>query len=221
MSRPCRVLGCTGLASDFGHYCPGHKRTLRRHGHPEQRGVTKAELAPYVVLVRLRIEKNADNAVWRLAEERWRVVVDHARGIVADARLGRPGFGFERRAAEEVVKVAQQVEARAIMETAFGLYLQQDADPRRFRSDDAFRRQLVRRVRGLAEGNARRWGDPATGRTKRAYDELPPRAAASMGRWLVEAFGGIGLHLARLEARDREAERARNHELGAALEELI
>jgi hypothetical protein len=221
MSRPCRVLGCTGHATQFGNWCPAHKSAMRRHGHPEQRAVGKAELKPFVARVRRRIEKNAESPVWHHAEERWRAVIEHARGIVAEAARGVPGFGYERRAAEEVVKLSDEVEARVVMETAFGLYLQQAADPRRFRSDEAFRFQLVRRIRGLAESNTRQWGDPVLGRSRRALGELPPRAASTLARWLVEAFGSIGLYLARLEDRDREVERARAADFDAALKDLI
>lgn len=221
MAKECRVAGCRAHTTSFGNYCPSHKSALRRHGHPEQDAVTKAELKPYIALVRRRIEKNAESTVWQHCETRWLAVVDHARGIVAEAEHGRPGFGFERRAAEEVLKLAGAVEARSVVEVVFALYLMQDADPRRFRSDEAFRFQLARRVRGLVEGNACSWVDPASGRAKRAYVELSPRAAKSLSRWLVEAFGGIGLHLARMEQQDREAEQARRKDLGEALKELV
>lgn len=220
MANICRAPGCTAHTTSYGHYCPTHKSTLRRHGHPEQRAVTKAELKPFVRAVRRRIEKNAESAVWSHCEARWQAILDHARGIMAEAERGRAGFSFERRAAAEILKLSTGVDARAVMETVFALYLLQDVDPRRFRSDDAFRAQLVRRVRGLAEGNARSWVDPATGKSKRAYVELTPKASASLSSWLVEALGGIGLHLARLQERDREAERAQAQELGKALEEL-
>lgn len=221
MAKVCRVAGCRAHTTSFGNYCPSHKSALRRHGHPEQDAVTKAELKPYVTLVRRRIEKNPESTVWQHCETRWRAVADHARGIMAEAERGQPGFGFERRAAEEVLRLDGTVDSRSVVEVIFALYLMQDADSRRFRSDDAFRFQLVRRVRGLVEGNARSWVDPASGRAKRAYVELPPRAAKSLASWLVDAFGGIGLHLARLEQRDREAEQARNKDLGEALKELI
>lgn len=220
MATICRAPGCTAHTTSFGYYCPAHKSTLRRHGHPEQQAITKAELKPFIAAVRRRVEKNAENAVWSHAEARWQVVVDHARGLVAEAESGRAGSSVERRAASEVLRLAADVDARAVMEAVFAMYLLQEADPRRFRSDDAFRAQLVRRVRGLVEANARSWVAPGTGKAKRAYVELAPRAAMNLARWLVDAFGGIGLHLARMEARDREAERARIEELGMALAEL-
>jgi hypothetical protein len=67
----------------------------------------------------------------------------------------------------------------------------------------------VRRTRGLSDVNAGSWFDAATGKTKRAYCELTPRASAVLGHWLADAFGGSGLHLAKLEKDEREGLNAR------------
>ena len=99
MSRPCRVYGCAGHASRFGLYCPAHKSALRRHGHPEQDAITKAELKPYVAQVRRRVARNAENATWSHCEARWRAIVDLARGIIAEAERGQAGNRHERSAA--------------------------------------------------------------------------------------------------------------------------
>ena len=70
------------------------------------------------------------------------------------------------------------------------VYVMQELDPRRFRSDPGFRFQLVRRVRALADVNAgQRWDDKAE-KVRRVYRELTPRAVATMGQWLAEALAG-------------------------------
>jgi hypothetical protein len=100
------------------------------------------------------------------------------------------GNSSERIAAREVVKLAEHVEPREVVETVLAMFLLEQDQPRRFRSDPAFRTQLVRRTRGLSEVNAGTWYDAATGKTKRAYKELAPRANAVLGQWLAELFGG-------------------------------
>lgn len=199
-------------------YCPAHKSALRRHGHPEQDAITKAELKPYVAQVRRRVASNAENATWGHCEARWRDIVDLARGIIAEAECGRAGNRHERSAAAEVVRLGAAIEAAEIMETVFALYLLQEAEPCRFRSDDAFLTQLVRRLRGLVEANAEVWTNKVTGQTKRAYRELAPRAAMIMARWVVSALGGV--HLARLEARDKAEQQASRQELAEAMRDL-
>jgi hypothetical protein len=220
MIRPCRVLGCGAHTTRYGNFCPTHKSNLRRHGHAEQTAVTKAELAPLVALVRRRIEKNADNATWTHSEARWQAVVDHAQGIVAKAQRGVPGNRYERTAAREVAVLGGAVTPRAIIETTFAVYLLQEHDPRRLRSDEAFRAQLVRRLRGLTEANMDEWKGSAGGRSKRAQRDIPPKATIIMAQWISEALGGVGVHLSRLEARDREERVARAAGLAEAMREL-
>jgi hypothetical protein len=108
-----------------------------------------------------------------------------------------------------------------VVETALAMFMLQELEPRRFRSDEAFRTQLVRRVRGLTEVNAGEYYDHASGKTKRAYRELTPRATAVLGLWLAEAFGGAGLHLARLELTEWEKKNEERRELHKALSELV
>jgi hypothetical protein len=77
----------------------------------------------------------------------------------------------EVQACDAIVKVAESVEAAAVVETALAMYVMLEMAPRRFLSDDAFRFQLVRRIRGLTEVNAGEWYGHKTGKTKRAYKD--------------------------------------------------
>ncbi|ACA20669.1 hypothetical protein M446_6406 [Methylobacterium sp. 4-46] len=218
--RDCRAPGCGARTTRYGVYCTTHKSRYRRHGHPEQRAITKADLNPYLKRVRKRIKKNSDNPLWAHCEDLWNELVSHAKGIVTTYRGGQPTYRHERIAADEVVKLFAHVESREVIETVFAMFLLEDHQPRRFRSDGAFRFQLVRRLRGLTETNAGTWVDPSTGRTKRAYHELSPRAAEVFARWVMKALGGVGAYLAKLE-RDEEDERQRRvndmHEAMSAL----
>ena len=85
--RHCRVPGCAASATRWGTLCSTHKSRQRRHGHPMQRGVTKAELAPYLAIVRQRKTRNPDSRLWANIEARWRALVDHCRGVLAAYRM--------------------------------------------------------------------------------------------------------------------------------------
>ena len=97
--------------------------------------------------------------------------------------------GWEVKACASVVKIAENVEADVVVETALGMYVMLEMDPRRFLSDEAFRFQLVRRIRGLTEVDAGVWWDHKTGRNKKAYRDLSPRSMQIMGDLLVKTFG--------------------------------
>lgn len=221
MTRTCRAPGCGEPASTrFSLYCRAHKTRLRRHGAIDQEGVTEAALGPYRRLVRARVKRNETSPLWAQLEDRWATVVNHAKGIVAAHERGETGYSHERKAAHEVIKVAGDVEAKAVVETALALFLMEGEQPRRFRSDAAFRWQMVRRVRGLTDLNAGTFYDHESGKVKRVYKDLTPRAVAVMGQWLADAFGGAGMHLAKMEERDREKAVSARQEMHQALEEL-
>lgn len=221
MSRTCRAPGCTEpAATRFSLYCKAHKVRLRRHGAVDQKGITEAALASYRRLVRARIEKNPTSPLWGQLAGRWQTVVEHAHGIQAAHERGQTGYVFERKAAQEVLKLASDVEPSMIVETALAMYLLEADQPRRFRSDAAFRAQLVRRVRGLTDMNVGSFWDDEVGKVKRVYKDLPPRAVVVMAGWLTEAFGGAGAHLAKLEQQDRQEQESERQDIRRALEEL-
>jgi hypothetical protein len=126
----------------------------------------------------------------------------------------------ERIAAQELQKLFDAVVPRVIVETTLALFIMQELQPRRFKSDRAFRTQLVRRVRGLTDLNAGSWFDHRSGKTKRAYKELTPRAASVLGQWLAHAFGGVGLHLAGLEQTEAERKQTELQAVREALNQL-
>jgi len=190
---------------------------LRRHGHPQQNAIGKAELKPYVASVQRRIANNADNATWRLCEAHWLGLVGQAREVIGQAERGFAGNRYERRAALEVVRLAEATSCRQITETIFALYLMQDAEPHRFCSDAAFRTQLVRRLSALAETKEK---NENVRRVMRAPLALPPRAIAIMASWVIAALGGVGVHLARLEAQNRVEQQTKRQALAKAIGEL-
>ena len=220
MPAICHAPNCTRKTSRFGHYCPTHKTALRRHGHALQKGITKEDLRPYLRLVEARIAKNPQSTVWSTCEARWQAIVEHATSVLKRTASGSPGRRSEHMAAVQVVRVADNVEAATVVKTVLAAYLMLDHEPRRFLSDDAFRRQLTRRLLRLTEVNAGEWFNETTGRMQRAYRELPPDAADIIAAWLSDSLGAAGLHLAKLEREDAERRQRGKAEFGAALAEL-
>jgi hypothetical protein len=146
--------------------------------------------------------------------------VDHARVILVHAHQGKAGYRHERIAAHEVVKLADHVDATEVVKLAISAFLLEDHQPRRFRSDRAFRFQLVRRLRGLTDVNAGSWFNHRTGKTHRAYRDLTPRAVLTIAGWVIEALGGVALYLAKLERQEEEARLQRANVLVQGLEAL-
>jgi hypothetical protein len=218
--RVCTVSGCRAGVSGYGRLCTSHKARDRRHGHPQQEGVTKAQLKPFLKLARGRIKKNAQSALWGQLEARWEALVKVSRDGLAEYAKGTPHVRWDRVAATEIVKLAGDVPARAVIETVIALYLMADYNPRRFRSDRAFLVQLARRVRALTQRNVGMYWDQKDGRSKRVYRDQVPKAAVVLGKWLAEAFGVVGLKVAELERQEADARSAERRALGEALRDL-
>jgi hypothetical protein len=216
----CRAPGCDSpTTSHYSVYCSRHQSRLRRQGDVAQKAISKAELKTYLKWVRQRISKNPDSPAWGQLEARWLAIVEHAKGIVAAFQSGKPGIRYVRKAAEEVLKVAEAATPRDLIETVMAMSMMEELDRRRFRSDSGYRFQLVRRVRALADMNVGLRYDYKSDKVRRVYRELTPQAVATMGQWLAEALGGAGIHLARLEVRDIEQAKQARQALWGALEE--
>lgn len=222
MRRTCRVPSCTRpAASSFAAFCAPHRTAVRRHGAPDQKAVTKARLAPYIKMVETRIARNADNVAWVTLDDRWRALVDHAQGILATFATGKPGNRFERIAAQEIVKLAADVQPRAVVEVTAAMVIMQEFEPRVFRSDDAFWLQLARRVRSLTDLHFGESWDNQRQRVRRHYREVSPKAAIIMGRWLAETLGIGGTHIARIELAEQSQKANEREGLHDALRKLV
>ncbi len=219
--KTCRAPGCDAPAvSRYAAYCSIHKARLRRQGALDQASISKAAVEPYLKRVRARIAKNQHNAAWAILDERWRALVEHGRGIIASYHAGKPGQSNHRLAAHEVVKLGDDVAPRAVVETVLAMVLMLEMEPARFRTDAAFRSQLVRRVRGLTDVNFGESWDQPSGKVKRFYRDFPPRAAAVLGQWLVETLGIGGKRIAQLERAEAEKAAGERVALHKALGEL-
>lgn len=216
-ARICAVPNCgSPAASDYSPHCRRHKSTTRRHGAPSQRGITRAELAPYLARIEARIAKNPGSEAWPLMEATWAAIVAEARAT-ASRHIGNR---YERSAASEIAAIAQDCAAAEVIRTVLAMALFWHDRPLRFASDNALRVQIARRVRALSQCHVGLRYDHRTGQQVRVYREMTPRAAGIIGQKLMIAFGGIGLHLAALDDRDRKAAQQAKQRLATALSHL-
>ena len=218
--RYCQATGCSRPVSGWASYCNSHKARARRHGDAQQQGVTKAQLKPYLLAIRRRIARNADNPAWKALEGRWLTLVEHAHAELITYKQGIAHVRQHRLAYEEILKLANHVKPVEVVETVLAVYLMLEQEPRRFRSDDGFRFQLARRVRALTEVNQGTWYDHRTQRVKRVYRDTAPKTTAFLGELLAETLGAAGLHVARLEQARSDAKQQEAEALWSNLEKL-
>lgn len=216
----CKVPGCQSKGSRYGRLCNVHKSRARRHGHPLQEGTTKQELKPYIEAVKGRFQSRPDSNAMAETEQRWYAQVETCKAIVAGYYRGQPTQRNQLIAAQEIIKVSEAVPAALIIETVIAMYLLADADPRRFRSDEAFLFQVVRRVRALTDLNVGTWYDPDLSRTKRVYRDLSPKSCQQMGLMLVSTLGIAGLYIASLECEYRASSKKNEENYFQALASL-
>lgn len=215
--RTCRVPHCGEPSSSrFSPYCRRHKSTQRRQGAPDQTAISTTELKPFRERVKARIDKNLDNPLWDHLDALWAVIASEAREQVSR----RVGNRYERSAAHEVLNIDADSNPREIVVTTLAMFVLLHDMPWRFRSDNAFRLQLARRVRRLTSRHTGRWYDHRTGKQKYIYREMTPKAGVIIGQRLSRAFGASGFQLALLDERDREDARKAQDAIANAIKEL-
>lgn len=213
----CRIAGCAQPASSaYSKFCNSHRSRVRRQGDPLQRGIRKADLRPYDRLVRERIAANTESPVWGKFEVRWAALVRDAKSRVAAYEGGAARPRQTIQAAREVIRIADAAQPREVVIAVAAMTLMHSLAPIYFASDNGFDAQLVKRVRGLTRNNSTAYRD-GTGRVRRVYHELPPRAAAVLAGWLRQTLGILGMHLARLEREEAQSKRKEDQELSDAL----
>lgn len=209
------------MTSGYSTHCERHKRAQRRHGHPEQVGVTVHELQPYRDRIAVRRTKNPANPTWDILRERWAAVAGNAVTVLKVHANGNPGSAHTTQAAHHIKLLAATVPDGVVMETALAMFLMREALSKRFLSDRAFDFQLARRVRALSDVNAGTYFDHETGKTKRVYRDVLPGTLMALAEPLKAAFGVAGLYLAELDRRDEQKKAAKKMELMTALKEMM
>ncbi len=221
MRRTCSYPNCTKpAASKYARLCAAHRARERRHGAPDQVAISKKHLAPFLAAVRARIRKNPESSVWAALDARWAAIVTHCEGLFSDYHAGIPTDRNARRAASEVIRLAESTAPRAVVETALAMILMHQSAPHMFSSDAAFRTQVVRRVRSLADQSYGQTWNHHTGKVKRYYRDIPRRAVTHFWNWLRIAFGSAAIRIACLEEEERRKAEAEGQAFKSALGSL-
>ncbi len=214
----CQSPGCQKHSVGYSQYCNSHKARAGRHGHPLQATITAHRLKEYVQLVRGWVARQRQDNIWQLLEGAWAGDVDRARGILAEYRAGRPSFGHEVQAANDLVKVAGDVPVRRVVETVVAMCVMQEYEPRTFKTDAAFWCQVARRFRGLSDVHVGSYWDNTQGRVKRVYRDPKPQAGIALGRMLVRSLGPVGHRIILTEQAARQRVADARHALAKALD---
>jgi hypothetical protein len=162
------------------------------------------------------MEKNKDSPLWPQLDALWAAIVADAEEE-AERRVGNR---YKRSAAHEVLNINSDCPAREIVTTALAMFVFWHDRRHRFRSDDAFRLQLARRVRALSSRHTGLTYNHETGKQTRVYREMTPKAGLILGKKLASAFGAVGIQLTLLDERDREEARKTQETIANAIKEL-
>lgn len=220
MTQRCTAVHCAEPVAGYSVYCEAHKRTLRRHGHPQQKAITLPELQPYLDRVAARRTKNPANPTWELLRRRWEALTGHAGATLDGYAKGAVGISHERQTAQHLVALGDSVAGDVVIDTAIAMFSMWEQWPSRFQSDKAFLFQLSRRVRALAEVNTGSHWSAKEGRMKRTYRDVPPKTLECFGASLRVAFGLAGLRIAELDKRDAEGVQSERQQLSDALKDM-
>ena len=119
--RHCSVTHCHGVATGYSVLCSKHSKNQIRHGDPGQLSVKVHELRPYVAVVQQSMDRNPDNAAWRILRERWAAVLEQAGGMVREFEAGRVGNRIAIDAARHLQALARDVPGDSVIQTVLGL----------------------------------------------------------------------------------------------------
>jgi hypothetical protein len=212
MAKPCAVVGCRRAATRYSPHCEHHRTHARRHGHAEQLPLRAHEIEEHRAAVRAFMARHPKEEGWAIIGRRWKAVLAEAQGEIDARESGHATARHHYESAKALQRLAGRVEYETLLETALALLLHLEANPGRYRSDDAFRFQFARIMRRLAPITATgtAW-DEARGRVRKTYRDWSPRLIRSFANRLLDAFGAAGIGLARrlkaAEARRQEEAR--------------
>lgn len=209
--RPCKAHGCGFFAKGFSTYCEYHKRNVSRHGHPLQKGITKADLKPYVKEVRAYLADNHPDKSKAVLEGIWDRTVKEAQRFLDMADRGRPFVGYEMEANQAILSLSREQDAETIAVTLIAMGVWYEEDPHFWKYDEGFRFQAVRMLLRLNPREASyQWRNGKMQRS--SYRQIPPRVMQYL--WgIVHSTGliaygfGIVKHKAKAKAALLEKQR--------------
>lgn len=202
--KQCNIAGCGKAATGYSTLCSHHRKTKARHGHPLQAALRRRELQPYEKAVRQWLDSRSGPDAWAILSDRWEAAV--AKASVYCERVGhrRP---FQRNllhASTTIVRVDQEGNGRDAIVRLLALGYLHHADPRRFRSDEAFRFQVARQFRALTDVNVGVHWDHRTGKTKRVYRDTSPKTLRALWSLLSEtSLLALGAQIGEADLKER------------------
>jgi hypothetical protein len=191
----CIVPHCDQPTTGRSNKCNAHKLALRRHGHPLQAGIKVTEYSPYRDTIRRLWQANEASTLWEVMQARWGRSLSHAQGILGLRDRGVTFNRHQAKAADELVRLDRNVPFEDLACTALALYVYAADHPLRFRSDDALRFQLVRKVRALDDLAVYTTWNHKRRAMHRVYRDMPPRAVMLLAGYLEGTFGEAGMLL--------------------------
>jgi hypothetical protein len=145
---PCRVSGCRNTTSNKGwsRLCNAHLMRHRKYGHPEQRSIKINELRPYRESVRKAIDRNPQ-VDWSAIYSQWTRTVGVAQEALQTISTGIPHLRYEREAAQMICSIASAVEPQVVFEIVSALWLLQEVEGGKIKSDASFQSIVIQSLR--------------------------------------------------------------------------
>ena len=216
----CIVNGCTAQHHGRSPYCANHRQRWRRHGDVQQKTILAADLKVYRHTVSGILNRDKNGKVMAVMTKNWEKVIAYARDEVEQYRKGRPSQRQERKAYEELVKLADSVTVRDLLEVGLAMFLMREWDGRKFASDRGFTFQLTRRVRSLTDLNVGTYYNHITGKVHRTYRDLPPKVTSRLADVLVGYLSRAAAHVISIAKKDWEEQQRKSREVDEAFAEL-
>lgn len=216
----CIVNGCTKQPDGRSPYCATHRKRWRRHGDAQQRTVSATDLKVYRHTVSGILNRDKNGKIVAVMASNWEKVIAYARDEVEQYRKGRPTQRHLRRACEELVKLADSVTVRDLLEVGLAMFLMREWDGRKFASDQGFTFQLTRRVRALTDLNVGTYYNQVTGKVHRTYRDLPPKVTRLLADVLTGYLSRAAAHVISIAKKDWEEEQRKTSGVDEAFAEL-
>lgn len=165
-----------------------HVQRLRLHGTLTPRTITKTEFAEYLARVTRVIERGHHEKIDRGLREQAALLGDAARDLESASHSGPWVHRWNVRAAQEVLRVLNDIGAARSGLTVTACFLLRDDRPHLFDSDTAFAYELVRLWRSQTSLSIGSTWDPKQNRAKLWYKTLPARTSVAIAELLVDAY---------------------------------
>jgi hypothetical protein len=125
----------------------------RKYGHPEQKSIKIGELRPYREAIQKVIERNPQ-VDWSAVYAQWLRAVGVAQEALDTLRTGKPHVRYDREAAQMICSIAGSVEPQVVFEIVSALWLLQEVEGKKIKSDASFQSIVIQSLR--REGGCQR-----------------------------------------------------------------